>query len=62
MDGKYTLISESQSIYIPLRAIHALKNLYKIPLELTQVQSGSDLVEDDIVHLRSSSNTPELRY
>ena len=49
IDGKDTLMSENQSIYIPLGAIHALENPGKIPLELIEVQSGSYLGEDDIV-------------
>ncbi|MDP5191663.1 mannose-1-phosphate guanylyltransferase/mannose-6-phosphate isomerase [Rheinheimera baltica] len=47
--GKDTLLSENQSIYIPLGAVHALENPGKIPLELIEVQSGSYLGEDDIV-------------
>ena len=49
VDGKDSLLSENQSIYIPLGAIHALENPGKIPLELIEVQSGSYLGEDDIV-------------
>lgn len=49
VDGKDTLLTENQSIYIPLGAIHALENPGKIPLELIEVQSGSYLGEDDIV-------------
>jgi len=49
VDGKDTLLSENESIYIPLGAIHALENPGKIPLELIEVQSGSYLGEDDIV-------------
>jgi mannose-1-phosphate guanylyltransferase len=49
LDGKATLLSENQSVYIPLGAIHALENPGKIPLELIEVQSGSYLGEDDIV-------------
>lgn len=49
VDGKDTLLSENQSIYIPLGAVHALENPGKIPLELIEVQVGSYLGEDDIV-------------
>ena len=44
-----TLLSESDSIYIPLGATHRLTNPGKISLELIEVQSGSYLGEDDIV-------------
>lgn len=43
------LLSENQSIYIPLGATHQLENPGKLPLELIEVQSGSYLGEDDIV-------------
>ncbi len=49
VNGKDTLLTENQSVYIPLGAIHALENPGKIPLELIEVQSGSYLGEDDIV-------------
>ncbi|MBM7456841.1 mannose-1-phosphate guanylyltransferase [Oceanisphaera litoralis] len=43
------LLTENQSVYIPLGQHHALENPGKIPLELIEVQSGSYLGEDDIV-------------
>ncbi len=43
------LLTENQSIYIPLGEVHALENPGKIPLELIEVQTGSYLGEDDIV-------------
>jgi len=43
------LLTENQSVYIPLGTVHALENPGKIPLELIEVQSGSYLGEDDIV-------------
>ncbi|MGZ8136079.1 MAG: mannose-1-phosphate guanylyltransferase/mannose-6-phosphate isomerase [Methylococcaceae bacterium] len=43
------LLSENESIYIPLGIIHCLENPGVIPLEIVEVQSGSYLGEDDIV-------------
>lgn len=43
------LLTENQSIYIPLGETHALENPGKVPLEMIEVQSGSYLGEDDIV-------------
>jgi len=43
------ILTENQSIYIPLGETHALENPGKVPLELIEVQSGSYLGEDDIV-------------
>ena len=45
------LLSENESIYLPLGIIHALENPGKLPLELIEVQSGSYLGEDDIIRL-----------
>lgn len=43
------LLSENQSIYLPLGIVHALENPGKIPLEIIEVQTGSYLGEDDII-------------
>jgi len=43
------VLSENQSIYIPLGEKHRLTNPGKVPLEIIEVQSGSYLGEDDIV-------------
>lgn len=45
------LVTENQSVYIPIGAVHALENPGKLDLELIEVQSGSYLGEDDIVRL-----------
>ena len=49
IDDNIMLLSENQSAYIPIGAVHALENLGKLPLEMIEVQSGSYLGEDDIV-------------
>lgn len=49
IDGKEQLVTENQSVQIPLGSVHSLENPGKIPLELIEVQSGSYLGEDDIV-------------
>ncbi|MEN8170295.1 MAG: mannose-1-phosphate guanylyltransferase/mannose-6-phosphate isomerase [Pseudomonadota bacterium] len=48
-DDKKFLLTENQSTYIPIGAVHRLENPGKIPLELIEVQSGSYLGEDDII-------------
>jgi mannose-1-phosphate guanylyltransferase/mannose-6-phosphate isomerase len=48
-DSEVKLISENQSIYIPLGAIHRMENPGKVPLTLIEVQTGSYLGEDDII-------------
>ncbi len=46
---RQVLLSENQSIYIPIGEKHSLENPGKVNLELIEVQSGSYLGEDDIV-------------
>ena len=43
------ILSENESVYIPLGATHRLTNPGKLPLEMIEVQVGSYLGEDDIV-------------
>jgi mannose-1-phosphate guanylyltransferase/mannose-6-phosphate isomerase len=43
------LVSENQSVYIPLGATHRMSNPGKLPMFLIEVQTGSYLGEDDIV-------------
>ena len=49
--GKTFILSENESTYIPIGAVHALENSGTVDLELIEVQSGSYLGEDDIVRL-----------
>ena len=46
---KVKLLSENESTYIPLGAVHRLENPGKLPLHLIEVQSGCYLGEDDII-------------
>jgi mannose-1-phosphate guanylyltransferase / mannose-6-phosphate isomerase len=50
------LLSENQSVYIPLGMKHRLENPGNIPLEIIEVQSGSYLGEDDIVRFEDRYN------
>lgn len=49
IDDNTQLVTENESVYIPIGSVHALENPGKIPLELIEVQSGAYLGEDDIV-------------
>jgi len=51
IDGTVTMLTENQSIYLPLGSVHRLANPGKILLELIEVQTGSYLGEDDIVRI-----------
>ncbi len=43
------LLTENQSVYIPLGAVHRMANPGKLPMYLIEVQTGAYLGEDDIV-------------
>ena len=43
------LVSENESVYIPLGAVHRMENPGKVPMVLIEVQTGSYLGEDDII-------------
>ena len=49
VDDEVKLISENQSVYIPLGAKHRMENPGKVPMVLIEVQTGSYLGEDDII-------------
>ncbi|MHC0053546.1 mannose-1-phosphate guanylyltransferase/mannose-6-phosphate isomerase [Actibacterium sp. D379-3] len=49
VDDKVTLVTENQSVFIPLGAVHRMENPGKVLLTLIEVQTGSYLGEDDII-------------
>ncbi|WP_417241061.1 mannose-1-phosphate guanylyltransferase/mannose-6-phosphate isomerase [Celeribacter halophilus] len=49
VDGETRLVTENQSVYIPLGAVHRMKNPGKVPMVLIEVQTGSYVGEDDII-------------
>lgn len=49
VDETVQLLTENQSIYIPLGSVHRLENPGKFPMVLIEVQTGSYLGEDDII-------------
>ena len=48
IEGEKQILTENESIFIPLGFKHRLANPGKIPLVVIEVQSGSYLGEDDI--------------
>ncbi|MEM1003749.1 MAG: mannose-1-phosphate guanylyltransferase/mannose-6-phosphate isomerase [Pseudomonadota bacterium] len=50
------LLSENESVYIPLGAVHRMENPGKLPMYLIEVQTGSYLGEDDIVRYEDVYN------
>ena len=49
VDETVKLVTENQSVYIPLGAVHRMENPGKVPMVLIEVQTGSYLGEDDII-------------
>jgi len=49
IDDKVQLVTENQSVYIPLGAVHRMENPGKLPMVLIEVQTGAYLGEDDII-------------
>ena len=49
VDDDVRLVTENQSVYIPLGASHRMENPGKLPMVLIEVQTGSYLGEDDII-------------
>ena len=49
VDAEVKLLTENQSVYIPLGAVHRLENPGKLPMVLIEVQTGAYLREDDII-------------
>lgn len=49
VDDDVRLVTENQSIYVPLGSIHRMENPGKVPMVLIEVQTGTYLGEDDIV-------------
>jgi mannose-1-phosphate guanylyltransferase/mannose-6-phosphate isomerase len=49
VDDRVQLLSENQSVYIPLGAVHRMENPGRVPMVLIEVQTGPYLGEDDII-------------
>ena len=49
VDDEVKLVTENQSVYIPLGAVHRMENPGKVAMVLIEVQTGSYLGEDDII-------------
>ena len=49
IDEDVRLVTEGQSVYVPLGAVHRMENPGKLPMVLIEVQIGTYLGEDDII-------------
>ncbi len=52
IDETVRLVTENQSVYIPVGAVHRLENPGKLPVVLIEVQTGTYLGEDDIIRYK----------
>lgn len=58
IDSEVKLVTENQSVYIPLGSVHRLENCGRIPMHLIEVQTGSYLEEDDITRYEDLYGRP----
>ena len=49
VDDEVKLVTENQSVYLPLGCVHRMENPGKVPMVLIEVQTGAYVGEDDIV-------------
>lgn len=49
VEDRISLVTENQSVYVPLGAKHRLENPGKVPMVLIEVQTGAYLGDDDII-------------
>ncbi|KUJ78180.1 mannose-1-phosphate guanyltransferase [Ruegeria marisrubri] len=49
IDDEVKLVTENESVYIPVGAVHRMENPGKVPMVLIEVQTGTYLGEDDII-------------
>ena len=52
VDGIVKLVTENQSAYIPVGAVHRIENPGKVLMVLIEIQTGSYLGEDDIIRYK----------
>ena len=52
------IVSENQSVYVPLGERHRLENRGKLPVTLIEVQTGAYLGEDDIIRYEDAYARP----
>jgi len=49
VDETVQLVTDNQSVYIPLGAVHRMENPGKVPMVLIEVPTGSNLGDDDLI-------------
>ena len=54
------MLTEDESVYLPVGCVHWLENRGEVLLELIEVQTGSYLGEDDIVRFKDQYGRAEI--
>ena len=54
IEKEVKLLSEGQSVYVPLGAVHRMENPGELPMVLIEVQIGTYLGEDDIIRFEDN--------
>ena len=47
---------KNNSVYIPVGSVHRIENMYKVPVKIIEVQTGSILKETDIIRFKDIYN------
>lgn len=58
INEEISLLSEGDSVFVPLGCAHRLENPGKLPLIVIEVQTGCYLGEDDIIRLEDAYDRP----
>ena len=54
LENETYIVTQNQSIYIPVGSPHSIENPGKLPLEIIEVRAGNYLAEDDVVRVSSA--------
>ena len=60
IDDKVLLLATNQCTFIPLGAVHRLENPDSGPLVVIEVQTGTELIESDIIRLEDDFGRPAV--
>ena len=52
INKKKFFLNEKESVYIPVKTIHRIENLYKKPVKIMEAQIGLILKESDIIRYK----------
>ncbi len=56
INNKSFFTNKNNSVFVPSGSIHRIENLYKIPIKIIEIQTGSVIKESDIVRYKDIYN------